>query len=164
VRLLAPVITFTAEEVWQYVPAALKGDAVSVQLAGWPESRLAKDHTDEASDLRSIYSKVLDVREAVTKALEEARVAKILGKSQEAAVTIGAPPELLAVLSARGETSLADMFIVSSVRLKATPELNVAVGLADGAKCPRCWNVRELGGDAMYPDLCARCASVMSAR
>lgn len=163
VRLLAPVITFTAEEVWQHIPAALRGDAVSVQLAGWPESRLAKDHIDEASELRSVYSKVLDVREAVTKALEEAREARILGKSQEAAVIIGAPPGLLAVLSVRGETLLADMFIVSSVRLEVAPELNVTVSLADGAKCPRCWNVRELGSDASYPDLCARCASVISA-
>ncbi|MBS3974861.1 MAG: isoleucine--tRNA ligase [Actinobacteria bacterium] len=161
VRLLAPVITFTAEEVWQHIPAKIRGDAASVQLAGWPESRVPASKAEEASSLRSIYSEVLGVREAVTKALEEAREAKVIGKSQEAAVTIGAPSELLGILSARSKTSLADMFIVSSVRLELEPKLNVAIDLADGEKCPRCWNVRELGTDTLHPDLCARCAAVI---
>jgi len=161
VRLLAPVITFTAEEVWQHIPAKIRGDAASVQLAGWPESRVPASKAEEVSGLRSIYSEVLGVREAVTKALEEAREAKVIGKSQEAAVTIGAPSELLGILSARSKISLADMFIVSSVRLELEPKLNVAIDLADGEKCPRCWNVRELGTDTLHPDLCARCAAVI---
>ena len=70
VRLVAPVLTFTSEEIWQFMPETMRGGAESVQLAGWPTVDVPPT---EAARLRSDYAVVLAVRDAVTKALEDAR-------------------------------------------------------------------------------------------
>jgi len=158
VRLIAPILTFTAEEVWQFMPRSLRDGHASVQLAGWPE---ADAPVDETASLKAAFAAVIDVREAVTKALEEARDLKRVNKSQGAAVTIRAPAETLETLRARGESELADVFIVSEVSLVDSEALTVSVESASGEKCPRCWNHRALGADPSYPDVCARCAEVL---
>ena len=84
-----------------------------------------------------------------------------IGKSQEAAVTVMAPAETIAVLEQRGAAELAEFFIVAQVRLLVADELAVEVEPAAGEKCPRCWNLRELGVDAAHPDVCGRCAEVL---
>ena len=89
VRVLAPVLTFTCEEVWGYLPASVR-DAEFVQLASWPSVPFVSDRAEEAALLRSSYQTVLEVRDFVTRALEEARNDKIVGKSQEARVSIEA--------------------------------------------------------------------------
>jgi isoleucyl-tRNA synthetase len=157
VRLVAPILTFTSEEVWLAMPVALRGDAVSVQLAGWP----AIPADPIAADLRAVYDTVLEVKDVVTKALEEARAAGTVGKSQEAALTIEAPDQVVAAL--RERSALADLFIVSSVVLVAAPgELRVRVERAPGEKCPRCWNIRtDIGSHAAHPEVCGRCAKVL---
>lgn len=157
VRLTAPVLSFTTEEVWQFMPAALRGEALSVHLAGWPALDVP---ADEAERLRRAYGVVLTVREAVTKAIEEARTAGTVGKSQEARLSITVPEPSLRVLEARGYASLAEMFIVSQVDLHAgaADEVSVEVFRAAGGKCPRCWNWRELGSDG----LCSRCSAVVA--
>ncbi len=104
---------------------------------------------------------MLSVREDVTKALEEARNAKVIGKSQEAAVSVTAPPDVVAALEARGATALAELFIVASVDVSEGEAVAVEITAAQGDKCPRCWNLRELGTDAAHPEVCARCASVL---
>ncbi|MBI5231806.1 MAG: class I tRNA ligase family protein, partial [Coriobacteriales bacterium] len=157
VRLLAPVLSFTTEEVWSYVPEGIR-DADSVQLTDWP---VLEPHA-EAGELRAAYAVVLEVREAITKALEDARNEKVIGKSQEAAVTIIAPAETIAVLRARGDEGLQELFIVADVMLSEGPELAVSITQAEGEKCPRCWNIRALGTDERHPDVCARCADVLS--
>ncbi len=159
-RLLAPVLTFTTEEVWQSVPEALRGGAPSVQLAGWPDLGDPPGSSPaEADELRSAYAVVLEVRESVTRALEEARAAGRIGKSQEAAIRIDAPADVEAVLRQRGEGPLADMLIVSSVKIAASggDQLAVTVETAEGEKCPRCWNHRDLSG----ADVCPRCLAVL---
>ena len=157
VRLVAPVLTFTSEEVWQFTPGALRDGHVSVQLAGWPTVDVP---AAEASALRDAYSVVLETRDVVTRALEESRNAGVIGKSQEARITIAAPERVREVLAARGGDALAEMFIVSSVALtEGADEITVGVERAAGEKCPRCWNLRELGGDG----LCARCSTVVGA-
>jgi len=153
VRLVAPVLTFTSEEVWQFMPQALRGETISIQLAGWPEVQIP---AEEAGQLRSAYSVVLEVRETVTKALEDARNDKVVGKSQEAAVSLTLPADTLAVLEARGRSELADLFIVADVEL-AEGESGVRVAAAAGEKCPRCWNHRELTPEGV----CKRCARVL---
>jgi isoleucyl-tRNA synthetase len=164
VRLIAPVLTFTSEEIWQFMPEAMRDGATSVQLAGWPRVEVP---ADESLQLRSAYGSVLAVREVVTKALEDARKAGAIGKSQEAKVVITAPAETLDVLRARGARALADMLIVSEAELRpaatGVSEVAVSIETADGEKCPRCWNLRtDQGGDPMHPGLCARCASVVA--
>jgi isoleucyl-tRNA synthetase len=161
VRMVAPILSFTAEEVWQYAPEHVRGDVISVHLAGWPSADVP---AEEAEELRAAYGVVLDVREAVTKALEDARNDELVNKSQEAAVSIAAPAETLGVLAERGEQALADMLIVSAVELVEGGEVEVSVEVASGEKCPRCWNVRRLGVDEAQPEVCARCAEVLSAR
>lgn len=171
VRLVAPILSFTAEEIWQFMPEALREGIESVHLAGWPTSvgELVAEHAEEAAALRADYVVVLEVRDAVTKALEDARNEKRIGKSQEAKVVIWAAADQSAVLQARDARELADMFIVSDVALRQklvptedgvpVPEkaLFVDVLPADGTKCPRCWNFREVGADG----LCGRCSSVV---
>ncbi len=97
------------------------------------------------------------------KALEDARVAKFINKSQEARVVIAAPQEALATLSTLDTSLLEDLFIVSEVELVQADELACTVEQAQGEKCPRCWNYRKLGVDERHPDVCERCASVLDA-
>lgn len=162
VRLVAPVLSFTAEEVWQSAAEPLRDGVVSVHLAGWP---VAEERAD-AAVLRAAYGVVLATRDAATKALEDARNAGEIGKSQQARLRVRAVPEDRAVLEARGAEALAEMFIVSAVVLEPADDgeaeagaPGVIVEAAEGAKCPRCWNWRELGADG----LCARCSTVVSA-
>ncbi|MRS12491.1 MAG: isoleucine--tRNA ligase [Actinobacteria bacterium] len=155
VRLVAPVLSFTTEEVWQFMPEVLRDDAASVQLAGWPAVGVPET---EAVKLRDAYAVVLETREAATKALEEARNAGVLGKSQEARLVITAPTRAVEALAARGADALAEVFIVSEVQLVPGDVYSVAVERAAGEKCPRCWNWRDLGDDG----LCERCSAVVS--
>jgi len=129
---------------------------VSVQLAGWPTVDVP---ADDAALLREQYGVVLAVRDVATKALEEARNAGTVGKSQEARLVVDGPAEVLEVLGAREEGVLAELFIVSGVALGAeSAEISVRVERASGEKCPRCWNLRELGPDG----LCERCSEVVA--
>ena len=157
VRILAPVLTFTCEEVWHFMPAAMR-DAESVQLTEWPRVDVP---TEKAAEIRDAYAVVLEAREVVTKSLEDARNAKVTGKSQEAAVTLTAPVSAIPVLESRGGTALAEFFIVARVDLVAGSEFSASVSVANGEKCPRCWNIRELGVDATHPEVCGRCAEVL---
>ncbi|MCE5203729.1 MAG: isoleucine--tRNA ligase [Coriobacteriales bacterium] len=159
VRLVAPILAFTAEEVWQFMPETLRGGHVSVHLAGWPELDVPEQ---EGAALRGVYAVVLQVRDAVTKALEDARAAGTIGKSQEARVVVAAPTDVRAVLKERGMATLAELFIVSDVEVIASDELAVTIEPARGEKCPRCWNYRELSHDSAHPDVCGRCADVLS--
>ena len=157
VRVLAPILTFTSEEVWQFMPAAMR-DAESVQLTNWPSLQLP---TEESGVLRDAYAVVIEARERVTKALEEARNTKVIGKSQEAAIVLTAPSTSMSALHGRGVIVLAELFIVATVEIREGEDYAVSVSIAAGEKCPRCWNIRELGSDASHPDVCARCASVL---
>jgi isoleucyl-tRNA synthetase len=105
---------------------------------------------------------VFAVREQVNAVLEEARGSKTIGKSQEARVRVSAPTEMLVSLSERGEAALAELFIVSAVTLEEGETLSVEVSQADGEKCPRCWNYRQLASDVDHPEVCVRCASVLA--
>ena len=168
VRVLAPILSFTCEEVWEHFPEGLHGGQdrpFSVQLAGWP----ARDDfcpplpaDDGAADIAA-FEKALAVREVATKALEDARAEGFVKKSQEAAVKVTAPSEDLAALKSFGEAVLEELFIVSGVELAAGDELACEVVHAQGEKCPRCWNYRELGGNANHPDVCGRCGDALDA-
>jgi len=164
VRLVAPVLTFTSEEIWQFMPEAMRDGAESVQLAGWPTVDVP---ADESGALRDAYAVVMAVRDLATKALEDARAAGAVGKSQEATLVVTAAADTVETLRSRGARQLADMFIVSEVVLVAGESpagafADVEVRRSEGAKCPRCWNHRtDVGSVADHPDLCARCANVV---
>lgn len=165
VRVLAPILTFTTDEVWESYPQAIRnreGRPASVQLAGWPtRADLVPAMPENADQVAAAFDSIIEVRAAVTKELEAARVAKVINKSQEAAITVTAPADLLAQLQSYDQKSLTELFIVSSVSFAEGDELSVSVSVAEGEKCPRCWNVTKLGGNAKYPGVCKRCGDVL---
>jgi isoleucyl-tRNA synthetase len=159
--LLAPVLPFTTDEAWPAIPGQPES---SVHLALFP----AREATDDA--LLARWAELLDTRAEVTKALEEARAAKALAASLEAAVVLRGPEKALLPLrahEARGTTfpgNLANLFIVSAVRLEeAEGPLRVSVERAAGRKCERCWTFSEkVGTLAAHPAVCERCAEVLA--
>ena len=157
VRVLAPILSFTCEEVWHFMPESMR-DVESVQLAGWP---LVEIPAEQVATVRDTYASVLEAREVVTKALEEARIAKVIGKSQEAAVALTVPDGAMSALRGRDAGALAELFIVADVTLVAGEEFSAVISVAQGEKCPRCWNIRLLGSDVQHPEVCVRCAEVL---
>jgi isoleucyl-tRNA synthetase len=151
-RLLAPVLVFTADEIWESIPGALD-EAQSVHLTEFP----AYDEARRDDGLLKRYERLFEVRGAVMKALEEARNASLIGAGLEAKVTITAPHEAKAFLESFGE-DLRYVFIVSKVELREGAELGVKVVEAEGKKCERCWHyTTDVGADARYPGACLRC-------
>jgi len=167
VAILAPILAFTSEEIWGY----LKGEGMpaSVQMLEWPPSNdMYRDDT-----LESTIDKILSLREVVTKALEEARVKKVIGHSLGARVVIYAEPDWQPLLA--DHERLKDMFIVSQVDVAAAEARDedavaldgvtgawVKVHPADGTKCERCWIIDlSVGKDEQHSTLCTRCAAVV---
>jgi isoleucyl-tRNA synthetase len=168
VRLLAPIISFTCEEVWRYLPA-LPTRPESVHLDRfWSRIQVAgqlftfadwETHDNEWKQLRQ-------VRDVVLKALEEARNNKLIGTGLEAQVAITASDPAYSLLK-RYSDQLRYLFIVSQVTLQqgsgnGTGGVHVVVKKADGAKCDRCWNYSvHVGEDKSYPTVCERCSAVL---
>jgi len=161
VRVISPILCFTADEIWRAIPASRRGGAPSVFVTEFPAS--LPQWCDE--ELAARWDRVWEIRQAVTKALEEKRREGVLGQSLEARVRLSAPPADLAVLSGLGERGLCEVFIVSQVEVVAGKgQLAVEIERAGGAKCGRCWNWAEtVGTFADHPELCGRCHPVVVA-
>lgn len=169
-RLLAPVLAFTSEEIWRYIPGDREG-AISVQLTSMPE--VVEEYLDEELDQK--WERLLEVRGEVTRALEAARRDKVIGNSLEAAVELYAGEDLYNFLKPMAK-ELAAIFIVSGATLKPLeeipggvreseqlPGLAVTVRTAGGRKCERCWMYHEgVGADSGHPALCPRCVGVIT--
>lgn len=158
VRVMAPVLCHTAEDVWSNLRG--RGEE-SVHLADWP----SPDPRWKDAGLEEAFGRLLEVRDMVTKALEEKRAAKEIGTSLEAAVRITAPASLAAELRERIDL-LPTLFIVSQVELEERTDadgLRVEVSGAKGTKCARCWNFRTtVGEDPAHPEICDRCLAAIS--
>jgi isoleucyl-tRNA synthetase len=166
-RLLAPVLSFTCEEVWQHLPK-IADRLDSVHLAKFPDaagvlgSATASEDDPNAQD----WTTLLAAREQALKALEEARNSKAIGKSLEAQLVITAADPAYSVLK-RYSGDLRYLFIVSAVTLEpgsgnGSGGVHIEVKKADGAKCDRCWNFStHVGEDATYPTVCERCSAVL---
>jgi len=153
VRLTSPVLSFTAEEVWQHVRKIDKRSEESIFLSSWPNENFSL--IDE--ELEEKWKKIMNVREVALKKMEEARQAKKISSSLEAKLIIEAPPSVFPILS-EIEPELKEVFIVSQLELKKGSELNIQVMRAEGEKCERCWNYStRLGENKKYPSLCERC-------
>ena len=169
VRVLSPIISFTTDEVWEHYPMAMRnaeGRVSNVQLAGWPcKADFLPAIPEDAEQSAAQFDVMMGVREVVTKALEEARNAKLVGKSQEAAIKVVAPAAVVEVANGFAKGVLEELFIVARVEfVEGDVEEPVAeVTVAEGEKCPRCWNIRELGGNANHADVCERCGDALDA-
>jgi isoleucyl-tRNA synthetase len=165
IRLLAPILVFTAEEIWKYLPrAATDSDSIHLALLPSPE-QMGMPVEPEISEN---WEKLLKLRRAVLVHLETARNNKVIGGSLEARVRLnGAHPE--ASLWRKYASSLPALFIVSQVEI-VTPgdparsaEACLEIVRADGAKCERCWNYStRVGESADYPTVCERCVAALA--
>ncbi|MCZ6694993.1 MAG: isoleucine--tRNA ligase, partial [Acidobacteria bacterium] len=164
-RLMAPVLCFTAEEIWQAICGRKLGEPIenSIHTAEFPE----RIDLPEDRDFLQCWDQLLAVREEVLKALEIVRADGGIGKSLQAQVTLQSSPETGALLE-RYREELPYLFIVSRVILDAVlaptlqservPGLRIAVERAAGNKCERCWNVTtDVGADGDHPTVCSRC-------
>jgi isoleucyl-tRNA synthetase len=158
-RLMAPILPFTAEEIWETMPRAA-GEPESVHLALFPSPAA----TPASDELRRTWERLLAVRGQVLPALEAERGAKTIGSGLEALVVLRAEPELHALLAGH-RADLPGLLIVSQVDLAEGPAgspLEVSVRVAPGSKCARCWNVLpSVGSDAELAELCGRCAAAV---
>jgi len=168
VRMIAPILCFTADEIWQAMPHRDGDDAANIVLNAMPKANPAWAFAEEAS---SKWDKLIALRDDVNKALEEARKNKVIGKPLEAWVTVYADDETAALLETVPADELAALCIVSKLRvIRGNGEgmqgenlpVQIAIERASGDKCERCWMyVDSIGQDSKHPTLCARCAAVV---
>ena len=164
--MLTPILAFTADEIWRFMPHDASRNADSPLFNEIPQADFIE--TDQA--FMDKWEKIHAVRVDVQKALELARNEKIIGKSLEAKITLGADGELYDFLKAN-EAALPEIFITSAVNVVSDKQdfsgdvegLTVSVAKADGEKCERCWKFSStVGKDANHPHLCAHCAEVLA--
>ncbi len=162
VRLVAPLLSFTTEEVWGYL-AKLPGSPESVHLTLFPDPQeLTAGLTAEQRQQAADWEKLMEVRAEVTKALEVPRQNKTIGQSLEALVRLKAGDDLYPLLS-RYLNDLPGLFIVSQVVLeRGDGALEVEIERAQGQKCERCWKyTTDVGKSAEFPTLCAACVEAV---
>jgi len=164
-RMLAPVLTFTSEEIWQGLPGEREA---SVHLASFPAGN--SSYLDDQLEER--YEQLHKIRTEVSRQLEKARADKQLGQSLEAKILLDAPEDYQQLLADYLE-SLPTYFIVSQVELTKNlsaavaaeniPGLKLQVLPADGEKCDRCWNyATSVGENSAHPTICARCTDALA--
>ena len=159
-KLLAPILCFTSQEIWSYIPK-LDGMKDYVVFEQMPEAKAAADEAFEAK-----WDRIMAIRDDVKKVLEQARADKVIGSALEAGLTLYCSKEVYDFLNAIPMDELADLFIVSHVDLvegeggvKGLVEgLGVSAAHADGNKCLRCWKYETTVGE---DGLCPRCAKVL---
>jgi len=167
-RLIAPILSFTAEEVWEHLPK-VEGRAASVHVALFPE--ILEIVPGTVAGIEAEWEQLLEVRAAVMVELEAMRAAKTIGKSLDASVTVivteGSAQE--PVLK-KYEASLAEFFNVSQATVQSvgastqTAAVLIETQPANGAKCGRCWRVvPDVGEDTRWPEVCTRCAGALEA-
>ncbi|MFA5101428.1 MAG: isoleucine--tRNA ligase, partial [Candidatus Omnitrophota bacterium] len=178
VRLMAPILVFTSEDIWQYMPkrAADKG-AVSVHLLGWPALQAAdkKGRTEKDTADFAHLDAILSFIPAATKALEEKRSAGLIGSSFDAKINILTKDQNRYNYLSGLKGSLPEIFKVSQVIVTKvdsleglvpvdanSPDVALDVQNADGKKCERCWNFTEsVGNNPLHTQLCDQCVAAI---
>lgn len=170
--ILAPILSFTSQEVWSFLPAAITKNIESVHLTSW----IKPDESIIDEDLEEKWEKLIKVREDTAKILEEKRKEKLIGSSLAAKVVLATSNDELYALLRSHLCSLPAIFIVSQTEVKNLEEINKAdflngenlkdlyiqVVKADGQKCERCWNYSpSVGKSNTYSTICHRCISTI---
>lgn len=165
-KMIAPILAFTSEEIWKYMPHKSTDDTTSVVFNDMPKAV----EIAVSDEFTAKWDKIYAIREDVKKALEIKRTEKTIGSALEANVTLHCDGELYEFANSVC-ADLKDIFIVSKVTVTKDTNgeftgdyegLSVTVEKASGAKCERCWCYSdEVGQNALHPTLCGRCASVV---
>ena len=157
-RMLTPILAYTADEIWRYLPHRAADDAENVLYNSMPKT-VAIDVDD---DFIAAWDRIHELRDTVKKSLEVVIKEKVVKSSLETCVTLKASGEEYDFIE-KVLPELKSVFIVSEVKLeKADGELEVEVTKAEGEKCERCWAYSTtVGSDAEHPTLCARCAAIL---
>lgn len=162
VRMLAPLTSFTAEEIWKYMNKSKNEKVESVMLTTYPEVK--PEYENE--ELRAKWEKVVKIKEIVSKKLEEARAEKIIGHSLNAKVTLFAEGDLYKFIKENKEL-LQTVFIISNLEVEENQRTNeeklgVKIEQAEGEKCERCWMYSTtVGEDKENPTICHRCSEAL---
>lgn len=170
VRMLAPILAFTAEEIWHSMPHDKSAEPESVLFNDMPTVK--KEYELPAEDAAH-WEAILELRSDVLRALEKARAEKVVGKSLDAAITLYVSDDAKDAFEQISDYDLAGIFIVSKVNViygagegivsTEFEGVTVKVEAATTEKCARCWTHHgSVGKDEKHPELCPRCASVVS--
>ena len=159
VRLVAPILTFTSDEVWEYLPK-IEGREASVHLVLFPKP--GEIFSEDPAKLLEEWKQIFTVRDAALVKLEEARQAKSIGKALEAELDIMASGDLLALLQ-RHAAGLKEIVNVSAVKVIEGTEFQVVALPASGTKCARCWNfMPEVASYGIWQNVCTRCSDALA--
>ena len=155
---LQPILAYTTDEIMEFLPESMRDGQKYAALLDWYENPVS---SEVYAKYLPAYKALVDARAAFTKSYEEATtngtVTEKTTQATRAELTVG--PDEYALLGSLGRDGLAEAFVCSDVCLHEGDELSCEVLPANGEKCPRCWNWRELGEDG----LCERCSAVVSA-
>jgi isoleucyl-tRNA synthetase len=161
-RLLAPVLAFTADEAWEFLPGE--------RTRSVHESGLEPGTLEIPENERTIWITLLRLREVVLPELEKARQMKLIGKSLEARLILKGTPKAIEILTPAGtREALRELLNVSQLEIETLPQglpnehrLEWGVSKADGQKCERCWHWEtDVGSDPEHPTICARCVEAV---
>ena len=162
VKMLAPLLCYTAEEIWKYMPHSKDEQVESVMLTYFPEEKIEYEN----KELVEKWEKILKLKELVAKDLETARANKVIGHSLNAKITLYADDEEYNFIKENLEI-LKTVFIVSDLQIdknlrKNEEKIGVKVDVAEGEKCERCWMYSTtVGEDKENPTICHRCSEVI---
>ena len=164
VRIISPVLSFTADEIWERIPEALKEEE-SVHLSKWIEAN--PEYLNE--ELAKKWDKIARLRREVNKKLEAERQTGLIGHSLDARVLLNIANDEYSFIKDYTENEVSDLFIVSQVKFvndnlaeSEIKGISISVEKASGEKCERCWKYdEEVGHDHNHSDVCPRCASVL---
>jgi isoleucyl-tRNA synthetase len=156
--MFAPILVHTAEEAWEAMHVKPE-DCASVHLAHMPQVDPAIDYAGEEPK----WAQLMSLRDEVLKALEGLRKDKVIASNQEASVTLQCDPEDAAALKKFGLAQFAALCIVSEIKLEeGAAQTTVTATKSPHAKCQRCWNYWPSVGKDEHPEICDRCAAVVT--
>lgn len=153
-RMIAPILAYTSDEIWKYMPHSSNENANHVIFNEMPE----KVDISIDDNFMTFWDEIHELRDDVKKSLETFIKDKTIKSSLEAKVTLGASGDKLAFLK-KAENELATAFIVSEVEIvDNSSELEIRIDKAEGEKCERCWVIsKTVGENSDHPTLCSRC-------
>lgn len=156
VKIFAPIISFTAEEIWRYLPKLNSENTDSVMLESYPKVKKEWDNKEIKEEFKELFK----IRDIVLKELEDTRTEKVIGQSLEAKVYLTVEKDKKDLIK-KYEDFLPDLFIVSEVEIKFGVETKAIVEKTKGLKCARCWKYEQESKFNKKLELCSRCVKVL---